>query len=507
MTSLLPDATPASLCIRSVKLLATPDAHPGPLCDLWIGGAHLAAITPGAGRPPASFGRGVPELDASGCLALPGLVNAHTHSYTALLADTVPGAPLDLFVLEAMARRAPRSPRMVYVSALLHGLQLLKRGVTGLVDHVRHGALPSVAALDACFQAYRDLGLRATVAPMYEDRSYIESLPIAAADLPAPVRARWAAMHKPPPQAYFDLMDAAAHWRGHGGRLDLMLGVDGPQRCSAQLLALTGRYAEKHAMGLHTHLLESKTQLMMAPRGRSLVDVLDGHGLVNPRSSLVHFVWCTPRDMALVAQRGANVVHNPLSNLHLGSGLQPTRRLLDLGVNVALGTDSESGHGASLLEQARLMAVLSRIRAEPETQWIRSAQALHAATAAGAQVLGLPAGSGTLRPGAPADITLVDTTGVDWVASRDPVNHLVMAEQGANVRHVLVHGKLVLKDRQACHVDEAALVAEAAELAAADDQANAPWLAITARERGAFARLIEQALARRLRTERHVRWR
>lgn len=485
-------------------MLATPKEVPGPLSDLWIAGGHLAAVTPSGSEP---FPPGVEVLDAIGCLAMPGLVNAHTHSYTALLSDTVPGSPLDLFVLEAMARRAPRSPRMVYVSALLHGLQLLKRGVTGLVDHVRDGALPSLAALDACFRAYRDLGVRATVAPMYEDRSYVESLPVDVCDLPGPIRARWASMRKPPPQAYFELMDGALAWRGHGGRLDLMLGVDGPQRCSNELLDLTGRYAEGHAMGLHTHLLESKTQLMMARRGQSLVQALDRRGLVNPRSSLVHFVWGTAQDMALVAERGTNVVHNPLSNLHLGSGLQPTRALLDLGVNVALGTDSESGHGASLLEQARLMAVLSRIQGRPEANWIRSHEALHAATAAGARVLGLPAGSGTLTTGALADITLIDTTGLDWIASRDPTNHLVMSEYGSNVRHVLVHGQVVLRDRFACHVDEAALLSEAAELAAADDQANAPWLAITARERGAFAQLIEQALARRLRTERHARLR
>lgn len=450
---------------------------------------------------------GVEIIDATGLLALPRLIDAHTHSYTALLADTVPGAPLDLFVLEAMARRAPRSQRMVYISALVHGLQQLKRGVTGLVDHVRHGALTSVQAIDACLQAYRDLGLRATVAPMYEDRSYIESLPIQGSKLPAAVLARWADLRKPPPEAYFDLMDAALHWRGHSGRLDLMLGVDGSQRCSPKLLEMAGRYAQKHAMGLHTHPLETKTQLMMAPRGGSLVQVLDRYGLEHVRSSLVHFVWCTQHDMALAAERGVNVVHNPLSNLHLGSGLQPTRQLLDLDVNVALGTDNESGHGASLLEQARLMAVLSRIRGEPETRWIHSAQALHAATAAGARVLGLPSGSGTLTPGALDDITLVDTTGIDWIASRDPTNHLVMSEHGSNVKHVLVHGKVVLKNRVACHVDETSLMAEAAELAAADDHANAPWLAITARERAAFATLIEQAVAKRLHIERHARLR
>jgi 5-methylthioadenosine/S-adenosylhomocysteine deaminase len=492
-----------TLCIRGAGVL--PDAA-GPVIrrDIWLAGARILALADPEDTPPPPD---VPVLDAAGCLALPGLVDAHSHGYTALLPDTVPGAPLDLFVLEAMARRAPRSARTVYVSTLLHGLQLLRRGVTGLVDHVRHGPLPTLEALDATFEAYRDLGLRATVAPMYEDRPYVDSLPFERGALPAPVRARWAGMTRPPPQAYFDLMDAAARWRGHAGRLDLMLGVDGPQRCTPELLALTGRYAERHAMGLHTHLLEARTQLMMAPPGRGLVSLLDDHGLVNPRSSLVHFVWCTGRDMRLVADRGATVVHNPLSNLHLGSGLQPTRRLLDMGIPVALGTDSESGHGASLLEQARLMAVLSRVQGLPERQWIDSREALHAATAAGARVLGLPAGSGTIAPGAIADVTLVDTTGLDWVASRDAATHLVMYEQGANVRHAVVHGDVVLRERRATGVDEAALLAEARALADADDRANAPFLEIAARERDAFGALLEAAMARPLRTQRFARLR
>ncbi len=200
----------------------------------------------------------------------------------------------------------------------------------------------------------------------FKDRVYVESVPINARELRASVRARWAGMRKPPPQTYFALMDAVLHWRGHSCRLDVMLGADGPQRCSSRLLELTGRYAEQHALGLHTHLLGGKTQLMMA-RGSSWVQVLDRHGLVNPRSSLAHFVWCTPRDCALVADRGANVVHNPMSNLHLGSGLQPPRRLLDRGVNVALGTYSESGHDDSLLDcvSARSAGVSGKFMACP----------------------------------------------------------------------------------------------------------------------------------------------
>ena len=142
----------------------------------------------------------------------------------------------------------------------------------------------------------------------------LDSMPIDFTQLPPAVQQRWRAMAKPAPEGYFELMDALAGWRGKDGRLDLMLGVDGPQRCTPRLLEMTGAYAEKHAMGLHTHLLEAKTQLMMAPpdTGGSLVALLDRYGLVGPRSSFAHFVWGSERDMALAAEPGTQAHRDAL---------------------------------------------------------------------------------------------------------------------------------------------------------------------------------------------------
>ncbi|MEA2945998.1 MAG: hypothetical protein QOI40_1328, partial [Alphaproteobacteria bacterium] len=326
--------------------------------DLWIADGRILALSP-VGAPAPTHGQAetqietqVETLSFQNALVMPGMINSHSHSASSLLRGCVPGAPLDLFVLDAMARRAPKPLRQVRVGVLLQATEMLRRGVTGAVDHFRHAGLPTVEAVSAALSAYEEVGLRAAGAPMYEDRRYIESLPIDQADLPPDVRERWLASRPPPPEDYFAMMEEiAAQWRGRE-RVQLLLGVDGPQRCTPHLLELTGDFAARHGIGLHTHVLEAKTQALVAPADYegSFVAYLDRFGLVGPKSSFAHFVWCTARDIELAAERGVNVVNNPVSNLLLGSGLQPTARLLEAGVNVALGSDGSSGNPISLFE-------------------------------------------------------------------------------------------------------------------------------------------------------------
>jgi cytosine/adenosine deaminase-related metal-dependent hydrolase len=268
-------------------------------------------------------------------------------------------------------------------------------------------------------------------------------------------------------------------WRGSAGRLDVMLGVDGPQRCTPDLLELTGEFAARHGIGLHTHLLEAKTQHLMAPpeHGGSFVRYLDRFGLVNERSSLAHFVWCTPEDVMLAAERRVNVVHNPVSNLALGSGIQPAALLLRAGVNVALGTDGQSGAAVSILEQAKFASLLSRVADTDPDRWIGPRIAFRLATEAGAAVVGHAGELGAIEPGARADLALIDTSGIAWRPRGDVYQHLVMYEHGADVHTVLVEGEVVLREGRCLKVDEAAVLEEAQAIAAEQARANEASLA------------------------------
>lgn len=467
--------------------------------SIWVEDGRILRIEAG---PPAATERGT-VVSRPGCLAMPGLVNAHSHSYAALIRASVAGDPLDLFVMEAMARKPFADPAHGRVAALLHACEMLRCGTTTVVDHFRSGPVPTPDAVAVAAAACRDAGIRAVIAPMFEDLCYLDSMPIDEARLPADLRARWRAMPPKEPQVYFDALEEMMEREGD---MPFMLGVDGPQRCSPALLEATARFAETHDLGLHTHLLEAKTQALMAEQhGGSLVAYLDSFGLVTARTMFAHFVWCNDRDIEITAARGAHVVHNPASNLLLGSGLQPTARLLEAGINVALGCDSASCNDLSLFSQMRLAGLMNRIaRTDPEG-WLRGDTALAMATRNGARAIGRGADLGALRPGAVADIVMLDLDAPTYAPRHDLMNHLCFYETGSSVHTVLVEGEVVVSGGRCTRIDEDALREEARAVAAHDLEMNAEALERAAAERAHFLPLILEALDRPLGIERFAR--
>ena len=213
---------PGRRWIRGAEVLRSASHAAPERADIWIEDGRIVALTDTEAAP--LFGSEAQTIDGSGLLAIPGLVNGHTHSQSALLQGAVPGEPLDLFVIRAMARRAPRSSRAAYVGASLHAMAMLKRGITAHVDHLRDGLLPSAENVEAALEAYRDIGIRAVVAPMYEDRMYLDSLPIDQHALPQEVRSRWRSTRRPPPEHYFALMEHLIK-RWHGEKRTIMVVV------------------------------------------------------------------------------------------------------------------------------------------------------------------------------------------------------------------------------------------------------------------------------------------
>jgi cytosine/adenosine deaminase-related metal-dependent hydrolase len=468
--------------------------------DVWIEGTRIAALLPAGAAPPwpAIDAGQIETIAVNNGVVLPGAINAHTHSASALQRGTVPGAPLDLFVLEAMARRAPKPARQIQVAILAQAAESLRHGITSMVDHFRHGAMPTIDAIAAAVAAYDQSGLRAAIAPMFEDRLYLDSLPLDQDHLPPAVRDRWQAMRLLQPADYFAMMDEAiAAFKDHD-RMQILLGVDGPQRCSAALLEQAGAFAARHGIGAHTHLLEAKTQALVAPAecGRSFVEYLDRFGLVGPATSFAHFVWCTQADVELAAARGATAVHNPVSNLVLGSGVAPVARMLRSGLNVALGTDGSSSNGISLFEQAKFAMLLSRISETDPDRWLTARQAITMASRRGAAVLSKSADLGVIAPGALADLMIINLDAPAHHPLGNIWTHLVMYETGENVDTVIVNGEILVRGGRCTHINEADLRTEIDDYAARDHAANEPFLAATGAEKPVFQALIREALDR-----------
>ncbi len=442
---------------------------------LEIRAGRIAALHPDP--PPPEPGDVV--LSAEGLLCLPGLINAHNHSPDNLIRGTAPDLPLELWSLHSASGRERRSPREVYLAALLGCVEMLRGGVTAVLDHIRFSPGMAPETLDAVAQAYRDAGMRAVIAPVLADRAVADTLPLDPEDLAGVDISAYGRRPALPGAEQIALVaDFIARWHGHAGRIAVAVGPSAPQRCSDALLLDAQALADRHGLVLHMHLLETLAQRAMGFRlyGRGTVAHLRDLGLLGPRNGFAHALWLEAGDLALLAEAGAAVVHNPVSNARLGSGAFGLRRMRDAGVRVALGTDSACCNDSNnMLETMKAAALLTRQAGAPPEDWASPGEVLSLATSGAAAVLGLPAGR--IAPGMAADLTLLRLAAPAFAPLLDPVRQLVLGESGAAVDGVMVAGRMVLRHGHCTLLDEAAIWAEAQALAERRLRDNAGVLA------------------------------
>lgn len=448
--------------------LVTLDAEERVISDgvLALEGDRITFVGTSSDPDAPAAGEDTACIDGRGKVVMPGFSNCHTHSYAALLKGSVDRVPLDVFMVTAILGAGARTPRDVYLAAKISAAEMLMTGTTACLDHFSHRPRHTGEALDAVCSAYADGGVRAAVAPMFSDLPFRETIPLRDRDMD-PTIAQALPGTGADPDPYFEMMEAAlARWKGHA-TVSVMLGVDSPQRCSEALLARAGAFCAQHDIGNHTHLLEAKTQWAMAAGrdARGFVDYLADLGLAGPRSSFAHFIWFTEADVARAAQSGVNVIHNPASNLVLGSGIQPLLTLIDAGVRVAFGSDGLNVGHLSMFEKTRLAAYLTRVTEADPARWLSAPSALKMATVNGAAAVGLAGKAGMLAPGQLADFVILDGNSVALSPRGDLPTQIVFYETGAGVRDVFVAGEHVLKDGAPTRFDLADTLAEAREAA------------------------------------------
>jgi cytosine/adenosine deaminase-related metal-dependent hydrolase len=438
-----------------------------------IEGASIVALHEGPVCPPAD----AEVVEANGLLAVPGLVNAHTHSPDNLIRASAPNLPLELWSLQSAAGRERRTPREAYIAAMLGGIEMLRTGTTTVLDHVRISPEIEGECLAALAAAYRDLGLRAVIAPVVADLPVADTLPLDEDDLAGADITAYGRRRTMPASEQIAIAEAfAADWDGREGRLHAGIGPSAPQRCTDLLLELAADLSAHRDLPLHMHLLETRAQREAGRQryGRGTIEHLAAAGIIGPRSSLAHVIWIEPGDIERLAAAGAAVVHNPVSNARLGSGICRLGDLLAGGVRVGLGTDSACCNDSNnLLETAKWAALLHNLDSRDASTWIGADRALALATGGGADAIGLGSVTGRLAPGYYADITLFRLASPAFVPLLEPVRQLVQAENGAAVERVIVAGRTVYTGGRVTFVDEAAIWVEAEELSHRRLAANA----------------------------------
>jgi 5-methylthioadenosine/S-adenosylhomocysteine deaminase len=206
---------------------------------------------------------------------------------------------------------------------------------------------------------------------------------------------------------------------------------------------------------LIVHLSENEPEVgqVLERYGVRPVEHLERLGILGPHLVADHCVALDERDMELLAARRVHVVHNPESNMKLASGVAPVPRLLDLGVNVALGTDGcASNNDLDLFAEMDTCAKLHKVATLDPTA-LPAHAVLKMATRNGAKALGLGSRIGTLAPGRLADVIVVDFDQPHLTPLFRPVSHLVYAARGADVRHSIIHGRLVMENRTVLAMD------------------------------------------------------
>lgn len=408
---------------------------------------------------------------------LPGLVNGHFHSPANHLKGSLPSLPLEEFMLyESPADPSLKpSPREAYLRTMLAALEMLRTGATSVQDDAFLMPSPEPDIIDAVMSAYADCGIRAAVALDQPELPEIDKLPFLGRDAGPALRA---ALADPPPMDRACLLDAYRHLIGtwHGacdGRLTAAVSISAPQRVSEQYFGDLDALSREHRIPLFAHMLETKVQRVLAAeqprfRGRSLVRYTADLGLLSDRMNVIHAVWVDDADLDLIAGAGAVIAHNPVSNLRLGSGVMPFRRVRDRGIEVCLGIDEAiCDDSANLWGVVKMAGLVHNIGGRPSDTWPTATEVLDCVWSGGAAAMLRRGELGRVEPGYLADLILLDLNTAAFTPFNDLAGQLVYCEDGSSVRLTMVAGTVVALDGRVLTVDEDELLAEARELFAA----------------------------------------
>jgi 5-methylthioadenosine/S-adenosylhomocysteine deaminase len=376
------------------------------------------------------------ELDASGGLVIPGLVNAHTHVAMTLLRGYADDKPLDAWLQEDIwPVEAELTAADVRAGAELGLVEMIRSGTTHLSDMYFH--------VDEIAAAVEDSGLRAVLGHTA------------------------VTVGKDDEGARADLEQSLETARERHGT------ADGRIRTTFQPHSLTtvGEsylrefVPEAVELGLPIHLHANEVAPLVEDHGVRPLEYAEDVGLLGPDTFLAHCVHVDGTEIDLLAETGTGAVHCPASNMKLASGMAPVQRLIDGGVTVGLGTDgAASNNDLDMFDEMRDAAMVGKLAAD-DASAVPAETVVEMATRNGAELLGFD--SGRIAPGANADLAVLDLDAAHLTPAHDLVSHLVYAARGSDVRHTVCDGAVLMRDSEVTVFDERRVREAASEAATA----------------------------------------
>ena len=420
------------------------------------------------GRKIKKIGHGVEEyadkiIDCRGRLVMPGLVNSHLHSDENMFRGLFDNLPLEPWMLYSCPPLSygPFSERLIYLRTMLGAMEMVKKGITCIQDDASECPKGTVEGYDQVFRAYRDIGLKGNVALNMGNRAYMDKLPYTYEFIPEKMQKELLAAGNP--EEMLELYREIIR-RGNGQEgMKVVCSTSAPQRCTDDYLMQALDLAQTYDLPMHTHILETRMQRATGPEfyGKSIVQHIKDLGFLTDRLTIIHGVWMDEEDMAVIGEAGATVAHNPVSNLKLGSGIMPLRKMVKNRVNVVLGTDGMSSNdGYSIFETMKFAALLQKVVDADYQTWLSAKDILDLAIKTPAKSLRREGEIGGLEEGKDADICIINLKTEAFTPLNDIYKHLVYCEDGSDVETVISAGQILMENRKLLNVDENALLEE-----------------------------------------------
>jgi guanine deaminase len=449
-----------TLVVTGGRILSASSPRGEPRDIVIEGDTIVDLVAPGSVRD-----QNTERLDASRRLIIPGLINAHTHSHGGLSKGIGDRWNLEILQTANPWMGGQRGAEDKYLSALITAIDQVEKGTTACYDLFFEFPVPTVDGMAAVASAYREVGLRAVIAPMVSDLTFYQSLPGFIDAVTRVDGGKAGAMRMGgPDDIVAALKRLAAQWSYPGDQLRLGIAPTIPHHCTREFMIGCRDVAREHGLVMQTHVGEAKYQAASSFSifGMSMTRTMDSVGIVGPWFSAAHAVWLDPDDMRLLAERGAQVAHNPGANLRLGSGIGAARDYLRHGVTLGIGTDGcHCSDNQNMFEAMRAASFVSRVRGLPPQEWLSTHEAFQLATEGSARVLGFQDQIGRIAKGYKADLVLLDLDHVNFMPLNNAVNQIVHAEDGCGVDKVLIGGRLVVSGGSVIGIDKRALAAKA----------------------------------------------
>ncbi len=402
------------------------------------------------GVTPDLRGRYAPrrEIDASGHLAMPGLVNGHNHLFQVLCRGLGDGHDLSDWASAAIWPIAAHLDREACeVAAQLACIEMIESGTTCVVDsHYVHGGSDSHDGIaSACLAS----GIRAVLCR-------------AAMDTGVPEQFR---------ESVAQAVDAterfAAAWHGRANRLLVRPEAMSEAAASAPMIQALRQVARDMGAGFHMHASEVawRPEQLQRDVGCRTIEYLDQLGVLGRDVVLAHCVWLSDHEMDVLAGAGAGVVHNPVSNGVLGDGIAPVPGLRARGVAVALGSDGAASNDAMDMFEVMKSALVLHRAAARRVSSLPAYDVLEMATTEGGRALGLDALIGSLEPGKRGDVVLLSLDAPRMVPRHSLTTNVVLSASSRLIDTVIIEGRVVAERGQCTSLDRGAVVREAEAVA------------------------------------------